>query len=91
VCGPHFSYVINWTASTDLKKGYGQENMLRVDYDPAPGEEHYSLYINGGLPIPFRDDAPPYHFAGGGNGYIVVISPLDDFSTTPVHVIFQEQ
>jgi hypothetical protein len=87
VCGAQFTEIVPWTTSTKLRQGYNQGNTLRVDY----ASEEYTLSINGVETVVFRDDEPPYHSDGGGRGFIVVISPMDEFPETPVHVIFEEQ
>ena len=88
VTGVSFSEIVPWTESGYLRMGYDQANVMKVTYDP--GEKEFSLFLNGGLAAHFRDDSGPFHDAGGGNGYIVVISPRDDFPHDSVHVIFQE-
>jgi hypothetical protein len=55
----------------------------------AAGE--YCLFLNGSEAARFRDDEEPRHDQGGRSGYMVVISPLDNFPSSYVHVIFQEQ
>ena len=89
VTGASFSEILPWTESTFLSRGYNQANVMKVTYDA--GEKEFALFLNGGEAARFRDDSGPFHDAGGGNGYIVVISPRDDFPHAPVHVIFQEQ
>ena len=88
VTGASFTEIVPWTESAYLSMGYNQANVLKVTYDA--GEKEFALFLNGGLAVRFRDDSRPFHDAGGGNGFIVVISPRDDFPHTPVYVIFQE-
>jgi hypothetical protein len=89
VTGASFSEIVPWTESEYLRTGYNQSNVMKVAYDA--GEREFALFLNGGEAARFRDDNGPFHDAGGGNGYIVVISPRDEFPLAPVHVIFQEE
>ena len=85
VVGTSFRELIPWTTTTALRLGHGQGNVLRVEQ--AGGE--FRLLANGVEVATFRDDDPPTQ-AGGADGYLVVISPLDDFPAVPVHVVFEE-
>jgi hypothetical protein len=89
VTGADFSEIVPWTESAYLSRGYNQANVMKVTYDA--GEKEFALFLNDGMAARFRDDSGPFHDAGGGNGYIVVISPRDNFPHSPVHVIFQEE
>jgi hypothetical protein len=86
VCGAQFSYIIPWTTTPDLITGSNQANVFRIDY--ASGV--FTLSINGNVNNDFRDEEQPFH-THGSDGYIVVISPMDDFPANPVHVLFREQ
>jgi len=87
VSGAAFTEIIPWSSCGSLRTGYNQSNLLRVTY--AAGE--YCLFLNGTEAARFRDDEEPRHDQGGRSGYMVVISPLDNFPSSYVHVIFQEQ
>jgi|SRR5271157_4381554 len=87
VTGAAFTEIIPWSSCQSLNAGFSQSNVLRLSY--ADGE--YSLVLNGTEAVRFRDDEEPRHDQGGRNGYIVVISPLDSFPSSSVHVIFQER
>src|SRR5208337_3556852 len=89
VAGSAFTEIVPWSSCQSLNAGYSQSNVLRVTYDSAAGE--YCLFLNGTEAVRFRDDEEPRHDQGGRNGYIVVISPLDSFPSSSVHVIFQER
>jgi hypothetical protein len=88
VTGASFSEIVPWTESEYLHRGYDQANVMKVTYDAEAKE--FALFLNTVEAARFRDDNVPFHDAGGGNGYIVVISPRDNFPYDPVHVIFQE-
>jgi hypothetical protein len=77
--------IIPWKESLLLKQGYNQHNVVRLEYKAG----QFNLYINGQLETAFRDDAEPLH-TSGRNGYMAVISPLDDFPAIPVEVQFKE-
>ena len=89
VIGAEFTPIVPWTYSDRLLANKGQTNVVLVDYDDAI--EEYILRLNGTEVKRFRDDEAPYHNAGGGDGYIVVISPLDEFPAVPVQVTFIDQ
>ena len=85
VAGGEFREIVPWTSCAALRLGYGQENTIAL----AAGPGELVLSLNGSEAARFRDDEPPLH-TGGGDGYIVVISPLDRFPDVPVHVVFRE-
>ncbi len=89
VAGAAFTEIIPWSSCQSLNAGYSQLNALRITYDNGAGEYH--LFLNGAEAARFHDDEEPRHDQGGRNGYIVVISPLDSFPSSSVHVIFQER
>jgi hypothetical protein len=75
-----------WVQKPGLAKGYGMTNNLKVTRD-MDGLFHLSL--NGSEVMTFRDGRIPLQ-AGGGDGYLVVISPQDSFPGTPVTVSYKE-
>jgi hypothetical protein len=88
VTGTGFNEIIPWTESEALRAGYNQNNELRLEYNNATGD--FSLYINTQFETIFMDDEAPVHDSGR-QGYIVVMSPLDDFPEIPVKIRFVEQ
>ncbi len=89
VAGAEFQEIVPWTTSSRLLATIGQTNTLRVEYSEATKE--FSLFINGDFVKSFTDEEAPFHTQGGNNGYIVVVSPLDDFPAVPVQAMFQEK
>ena len=85
--GNVFNELQGWKESSDLFGGYNQTNILDITLDSGTGV--FSLSFNGGISVTFRDDEEPYH-TGGKNGYLVVVSPRDDFPDVPVSVTFKE-
>jgi len=85
--GNLFTELQPWTNSLDLIPGYNQENNIDISYNSGTGD--YSLSFNGQVPVPFRDDDAPFHTTGK-DGYIVIISPLDNFPNIPVSVTFKK-
>ncbi|MCW8965542.1 MAG: hypothetical protein OQK82_02480 [Candidatus Pacearchaeota archaeon] len=83
----NFTEIIPWTESQALNAGYNQNNELRLEYDNSSGK--FSLYINNQPETQFMDEDAPVHNSGR-QGYIVVISPQDDFPAKPVKVRFLE-
>ena len=71
-----FTQLFPWTESDNLYHGYNKGNVVRVDWDSA--ESLFNLYFNGILETTFTDEEAPLH-EGGANGYMVVISPEDQF------------
>jgi hypothetical protein len=82
-----FDESIPWTESTALNAGYNQNNTISLEYDSE--SQLFTLGFNGVTEITFRDDEAPFH-TGGRHGYIVVISPLDEFPEVPVACRFVE-
>jgi hypothetical protein len=89
VTGAAFTEIVPWTESENLFAGYNQENIVKLSYNSAAAE--FTLLVNNGEVAKFRDDIAPYHDNGGRSGYLIVISPLDSFPGSPVHVIFKEK
>ncbi len=85
--GAVFAPLAGWAPSTALKRGYGQANEIRVELDRSTG--FFTLILNGIEACEFAPSDPSYEL-GGGNGYIAVISPREDFPASPVHIVFKE-
>jgi hypothetical protein len=86
--GSTYRPIVSWTYSPLLKLGYGQANELGLSLD---GETRvFTLSINGEAVAEFSPMENDY-YCGGGNGYLAVISPEDDFPRNPVHIIYQEK
>ncbi|MCK4542793.1 MAG: hypothetical protein KAU17_11220 [Spirochaetales bacterium] len=80
-----FTVIQEWTKTDHLREGYNQDNLIKVTYDS--GTELFSLFLNGQNVLTFRDEKALFH-SSGYYGYIVVISPMDEFPEIPVHVVF---
>ena len=85
--GNLFTELQPWTNSSNLIPGNNQENIIDISYNSGTGD--YSLSFNGQTPVTFRDDEEPFH-TFGKDGYIVVISPLDNFPNIPVSTTFKK-
>lgn len=83
--GNLFTELVPWTHISSLKAGLNQINTINISL--VSGE--FSLTFNAGESITFSDTDEPYH-SYGKDGYIVVISPLDDFPNFPVSVTFKK-
>jgi hypothetical protein len=81
------TYIVPWNESAFLNEGYNQRNVLRITYNSTQRE--YQLFINSELETSFRDDTAPFH-TYGQQGYVVVISPQENFPAIPVEVRFEE-
>lgn len=88
VVDDEFTIIVPWTGYGGIYTGYNQENRVKIAFDPT-GEE-FHLYINNmdELLMTFKDDNAPIHRAGS-SGFVVVISPFDQFPEFPVHIIFK--
>jgi hypothetical protein len=86
--GSSFTAIVPWTSSPYLKRGYNQANAMSVSLDRMT--RVFTLFINGERVKTFSAIEPGYDLSGG-NGYIAVISPRDDFPTTPVCIAYIEQ
>ncbi len=84
--GNLFTVLQSWDNAASLKSGYNQTNIIDITYDSGTGD--FDLSLNGVWITTFRDDDAPFH-TQGKNGYIVVISPLDDFPNIPVSITFK--
>ncbi len=84
--GNLFTELHPWDNAVSLKSGYNQSNIIDITYDSGTGD--FGLSFNGISVTTFRDDDEPFH-TQGQNGYIVVISPLDDFPNIPVSITFK--
>jgi hypothetical protein len=80
-----FSQIIPWTAFPQLKPDINRENRVRLEL--IDGE--FVVTLNGIEANRFRDEEAPFH-SNGKSGYVVVISPLDDFPETSVRVVFTD-
>lgn len=85
--GNLFTVLQSWDNAVSLKPGYNQINIIDITYDSGTGD--FDLSLNGVLVTTFRDDEAPFH-TQGKNGYIVVISPMDDFPNIPVSMTFKK-
>jgi len=85
--GNIFTELQDWKRDESLKSGYNKSNI--IDISCSSGTDNFSLSFNGGEINSFRDDDEPFHLSGK-NGYIIVISPLDNFPETPVSITFKK-
>lgn len=74
----------SWTETPALLPGWGAANRLRVARDAE--RSRFTVWCNGTAVCEFEDDAEVG--SDGGAGYLVVISPYDDFPETTVKVVF---
>jgi hypothetical protein len=86
----NFSYISQWTATTRLDAGSGQENTITVQYQ---GDNKYLLKFNGMDIREFSDEEEPRCGGVGKNGYVVVIAPsdLNGVNNASVEVWFKEE
>lgn len=83
--GTDFQAIIPWKPSSALRKGANQRNHVRV----ALADGVFSLSFNGVLAATFKDALEPLHDAGA-DGFVAVVSPLDEFPGVPVEIAFEE-
>ena len=80
-----FTYILPWTTAEFLLKGYGQNNTLTIKSENEPGT--YQIYLNGNFTNTFEDPSENIHI-GNGHGYITVVTPMENFPSQPVTVIY---
>ena len=85
--GSTFTAIVPWTSSAYLKRGFNQDNLIGLRLDPA--SRTFTLSLNGSDVRSFTAVESGYEL-GGGEGYIVVISPRERFPGTPVRASFRE-
>ena len=84
--GNFFNVLQEWTESSSLNSGLNQINIIDITLNAG----EFFLTFNAGETIVFSDTEEPYH-SHGTDGYIVVISPLDNFPNVPVTVTFKKK
>ncbi|MBN1525686.1 MAG: hypothetical protein JW904_14500 [Spirochaetales bacterium] len=72
----------DWTASSHLLEGYGESNIIRVEY---MGGNNFDIYFNNQFIETINDTA----FTGGMYGFYTGISTLEEFPDIPVDVRFK--
>jgi hypothetical protein len=78
-----------WTSHTAIQPNAGPVNTINVSMSrDVNNNAVYTLKVNGISVKQFFDGDPP-HLTGGKTGYIVVISPLDEFPKTEVDILFE--
>ena len=88
VSGGKFEPIVPWTTDAHIVSALGNENKLNIDFDSA--ENKYVLKINGSEIKRFSDiDFSILDFTGFKSGYVVVISPDEDFVNSSVRVEFK--
>lgn len=80
-----FTYLREWTDCDFLIRGYNQSNSVSVK---GSGTGEYRIILNGNEVLSFEDPSEPAH-VGGGFGYLAVVSPLENFPSIPVSVLFE--
>ena len=76
-----------WKTSPFVNRIPGSANEITVSYDEEKDE--YVLSINGNETERFKDGSEPF-LRKGRNGYVVVITPFDNFPVTGIDVSFFE-
>jgi hypothetical protein len=87
VINAEYFTVTPWTSSVSIAKD-GATNRIAVDYDSATAE--FVVSFNGVAVSRFSGNDTQVN-TNGGNGYIVVISPYDNFPSDVVEVQFEEE
>lgn len=76
-----------WKTTPYLNQGAGAGNEVKVSYEAESDE--FRLDINGYFVESFRDDDEP-RLRSGKDGYVVVITPFDQFPQSGIAVYFRE-
>lgn len=84
-----WSYIVEWQDVSGVPNGYGVYSKVTLEYNSVSGE--FEIYMNDGVvpSLTFQDEEAPIHTTGA-NGFIVIISPADDFPSVPVKARFKE-
>ena len=85
VAGGTYKPMADWNSHSAIRTGFGQRNTLRVTRDDLG---QFAFYVNDQKIYEFTDDEEPVH-SGGRQGYLVVVSPREDFPKVPVDVRFR--
>jgi hypothetical protein len=90
VVGGSYDEIQEWTYTSALLKGYGNQNKVSISYNDGGGE--YTMKINErqDFEYKFKDIKEPVS-TGGKRGYVVVISPKERFPEKPCEVDFMEE
>ncbi|ORC29883.1 hypothetical protein B4O97_18815 [Marispirochaeta aestuarii] len=83
IIGTEYAPNTSWTQSSAIY-GTGLFNELRVQ---RASDGIFTLYINDQEITDFEYSG----FSGGSQGYLVVVSPLEDFPDVPVNVSFKTE
>ncbi|MCK5673482.1 MAG: hypothetical protein KAH95_08905, partial [Spirochaetales bacterium] len=83
--GNIFNTLQPWAEAPSLNEGWNQTNTIDITLDTG----EFSLIFNNGEAVVFMDSDESYHNYGK-DGYMVVISPLENFPNTPVFVTFKK-
>ncbi len=83
--GNLFTVLQEWIEAFSLNSGLNQINVIDITLNDG----EFFLTFNAGEAVVFSDNDEPYHNYGK-DGYIVVISPLDNFPNVPVSVTFKK-
>jgi hypothetical protein len=75
-----------WIQDLHLNRGYGVSNEVKITRDEGG---LFTLFLNSTQIMTFRDGRIPME-TGGGDGFLVVISPQDSFPQIPVSVSYTE-
>lgn len=81
-----FTYIKEWTNHDNLNSGYNLENSINLTLSG----DIYTLTINDGYACEFEDASEEQH-NDGGYGYLAVVSPLENFPSITVNVLFSKQ
>jgi hypothetical protein len=85
VVGADYRPLDDWIADDAIIEGYGRENEISVSRSTGGT---FTLLINSIEVYQFTDDEEPFH-TGGAQGFLAVVSPLEDFPDVPVSVRYR--
>ena len=85
VIGADYRPFDDWRRIDAIDEGYGRENEISVERDSGGT---FTLRINGVEICRFSDDEEPFH-DGGAQGFLAVVSPLEDFPDFPVSIRYR--
>lgn len=86
VVGTSYTPFSDWHYSTHIHTGKGFDNELKIKRD----SDDFVLYINGHEVERFSDNTEAPIHVGGTQGFLSVVTPLEQFPQFPVEVTFEE-
>lgn len=83
----NFSAITNWTTDSNLNRGTGVNNLIRIEFDEQ--DRKFKVNLNNAIVKSFTVETN-LSFKNSKRGYVTVISPKENFPKESVKVLFFE-